>query len=140
MAKSTAKKIGYARVSRDDQDLLLQIDALVKAGVHPDDIYKDVKSGGTADRPGFVDMWKDLRPGDTLVVWKLDRLGRSVLQLSETAEKLKRRDVELFVITQPIDSKTSIGRLMFNILAAMAQFERDVISERTIAGLAARKE
>ena len=136
---ATTKFLGYARVSTDDQNLTLQIDALKKAGVAEDDIYRDKASGGTTDRPGFVDMWKDLRPGDTLVVWKLDRLGRSVSQLIQTVEKIEKRGAELLVLQDYVNTKTAPGRLMFHIMAAVAQFEREVGVERTMAGLAAAK-
>lgn len=132
--------IGYARVSTDDQRLALQTDALIKAGVSPARIYTDTARGATADRPGFVAAFKAIREGDTLAVWKLDRLGRDLSQLLQTAERLKAKGARLLVLTEAIDTSTSMGRFMFNVMGSFAQLEREMIQERTLAGLAAARE
>lgn len=132
--------LGYARISTDDQRLDLQTDALVKYGVKPNNLFTDTASGAQADRPGFTLMWKALRAGDTLVVWKLDRLGRDLSQLVQTLELLKKREANLVVLTESIDTSTPMGRFLFGIMASMAQLERDLIVERTKAGLLAARE
>ena len=129
-----SRTVGYARVSTSDQNLDLQINALKQAGVPEDRIFTDRMSGTRSDRPGLSDCFKTLRAGDTLVVWKLDRLGRSVKGIVETLEYLKNRGVELNVITEAIDTRTPTGKFTLHILAAMAQMERDLIIERTVAG------
>jgi len=133
--------IGYARVSTDDQELTLQLDALQTAGVHPDDIYTDKASGAAGKRrPGLVSALKDCRAGDVLVVWKLDRLGRSLEELVITVRRLQEKGADLKVLTgAPIDTATPGGKLVFHIFAAMAEFERELIRERTLAGLAAAR-
>lgn len=131
--------LGYARVSTDDQNLDLQIDALTKFGVDRDNIFTDTATGANTDRPGFLSMWKDLRPGDTLVIWKLDRLGRNLSQLIRTAEKIKARGAQLRVLTEAIDTTTPMGMFMFHILGAFAEMERMMIVERTKAGQAAAR-
>jgi DNA invertase Pin-like site-specific DNA recombinase len=131
--------VGYARVSTDDQRLDLQIDALVKYGVLPDDIHTDTASGATATRPGFLAMKKDLRAGDTLVAWRLDRLGRDLSQLVQTAEWLRQHKVRLVLLQDGIDTRTVLGRFTFGIMASFAQLEREMIVERTRAGLAAAR-
>jgi DNA invertase Pin-like site-specific DNA recombinase len=136
----TGRNVGYARVSTDDQRLELQIDALLKAGVDLEWILTDKASGATTDRPGFVDCFKTLRPGDTLVIWKLDRLGRNLSQLLQTAERLEQKGVRLRVVTEAIDTSTPMGRFMFNVMGSFAQLEREMIQERTRAGLAAARE
>jgi serine recombinase len=133
-------KIGYARVSTDDQRLELQTDALVKAGVERARIYTDKASGATVDRPGFIAAFKALREGDTLVIWKLDRLGRNLSQLLQTAERLEAKGARLLVVTEAIDTSTPMGRFMFNVMGSFAQLEREMIQERTLAGLAAARE
>ncbi len=111
-APVTPLKIGYARVSTDDQRLELQTDALVKAGVEPLRIYTDKASGATVDRPGFIACFKALRPGDTLVIWKLDRLGRNLSQLLQTAERLEAKQCRLLVVTEAIDpARRRAGRI-----------------------------
>lgn len=139
-APVTGLKIGYARVSTDDQRLELQTDALVKAGVEPARIYTDKASGATVDRPGFIACFKALREGDTLVIWKLDRLGRNLSQLLQTAERLEKKGARLLVVTEAIDTSTPMGRFMFNVMGSFAQLEREMIQERTLAGLAAARE
>ena len=139
MADDHSYRVGYARVSTDDQDLTLQIDALAKAGVRPDNIHTDTASSRRDDRPGLQAMWKDLREGDTLVIWKLDRLGRDSSQLTQTARLLREKNVHLLSLTEHLDTTTPHGMFSFNILAAVAQYERDVIRERTKAGLEAAR-
>jgi len=129
--------IGYARVSTDDQDPTLQIKALEEAGCER--VYVDHKSGKNLKRPEWKRCRLDLQEGDTLVVWKLDRLARSVIDLHKIAEDFKDNDIELLVLTQNIDTRTASGRFLFTILAAVAEMERELISERTKAGIAQRK-
>ncbi len=136
--------IGYARVSKADgsQVLDLQMDALNAAGVEPDRIYQDFASGGRENRPGLADCLKALRDGDILVVWKLDRLGRNLRHLIHFAEDIRRRGVGLKVLAgegAAIDTTTAAGRLSFNLFAALAEFERELIAERTKAGLASAR-
>lgn len=131
--------IGYARVSTEDQKLDLQKDALIKAGVEPVNIYEEYVSGVKTNRPQFKLALRHLREGDCLVVWRLDRLGRSLIELVTVAQELAERKVELRSLTESIDTTTAGGRLIFNVFAAVAQFERDIISERTKAGLAAAR-
>jgi streptomycin 3"-kinase len=133
--------IGYARVSKADgsQSLDLQHDALRAAGVERDNIYDDLASGGRDDRPGLTACLKSLRDGDVLVVWKLDRLGRSLAHLVNTVKELSDRKIGLRVLTgkgAQIDTTTASGRMVFGIFATLAEFERDLIRERTMAGLA----
>ncbi|WP_267898291.1 recombinase family protein [Teichococcus wenyumeiae] len=139
-ATTSGIHVGYARVSTDDQRLELQTDALVKAGMLPSEIFTDKASGATTDRPGFIDCFRALREGDTLVVWKLDRLGRNLSQLLQTAERLEKKGVRLKVVTEAIDTSTPMGRFMFNVMGSFAQLEREMIQERTLAGLAAARE
>lgn len=118
--------IGYARVSTEDQDLALQRDALIKAGVAPLRIFEEKASGASDDRPSFVAVFRALRAGDTLVVWKLDRLGRRLSRLISTIERLKEKGVHLRVLTEAIDTTTPTGILMFHIIGAFAEFERNM--------------
>ena len=127
-------RIGYARVSSDDQNLDLQRDALNKAGCER--IYEEKQSGGKVDRPQLLCLMESLRAGDTLVVWRLDRLGCSLKHLIETVEKLEATGVGFQSVTESIDTTTSGGKLVFHIFAALAEFERTLIRERTRAGLA----
>lgn len=131
--------IGYARVSTVDQDPALQINALTTAGVHPDQMYIERASGAATDRPQLAAALKALRPHDVFTVWKLDRLGRSVPDLVRTLDDLRRRDVEFVSLTERVDTTTAQGRLLFGVLAVLAEFERDLIRERTLAGLAAAR-
>lgn len=129
--------IGYARVSKADgsQSLDLQHDALRAAGVERDNIYDDLASGGRDDRPGLTACLKSLRDGDVLVVWKLDRLGRSLAHLVNTVKELSDRKIGLRVLTgkgAQIDTTTASGRMVFGIFATLAEFERDLIRERTM--------
>lgn len=130
-------RIGYARVSTADQDPALQADALAAAGCTR--IFFDAASGALADRPELAAALDYLRPGDTLVVWRLDRLGRSLRHLIATVEELRARGVEFASLTESIDTSTPAGRLIFHTFAALAEFERDLIRERTEAGLAAAR-
>lgn len=129
--------IGYARVSTADQNLDLQKDALLAAGCER--IYTDTASGARAERPGLSEALKMCRPGDTLVVWKLDRLGRSLPHLVETVRDLAARKVGFQSLQEKIDTTTSGGKLVFHIFASLAEFERDLIRERTNAGLSAAR-
>ena len=136
--------IGYARVSKADGSQVhdLQRDALVAAGVDPGHIYEDVASGRRDDRPGLEACLKALRIGDTLAVWKLDRLGRDLRHLVNLVGDLTKRNVGLKVLSgegASIDTTTANGRLVFAIFAGLAEFERELISERTKAGLAAAR-
>lgn len=136
--------IGYMRVSKADgsQVLDLQRDALLEAGVTQDQLYEDLASGSSGDRPGLAACLKALRPGDVLVVWKLDRLGRNLRDLVNTVHALTERGIGLRVLTgqgASIDTTTASGKLIFGIFAALAEFERDLIIERTKAGLAAAR-
>ncbi len=131
-------KIGYARVSTTDQNLDLQFDALVDAGVSRENIYDDKASGKSDNRPGLDACLKALRKGDTLHVWKLDRLGRNFRHLINVVRKLEDQGVAFKVLTGQganIDTTTPNGKLTFGIFAALAEFERELISERTKAGL-----
>lgn len=136
--------IGYGRVSKADgsQSMALQRDALVDAGVAPEQIYEDRASGKREDRPGLAACLRALRHGDTLVVWKLDRLGRDLAHLVATVRELERRGVSFRVLAghgAEIDTTTAGGRLIFGIFAALAEFERELIRERVRAGLAAAR-
>jgi DNA invertase Pin-like site-specific DNA recombinase len=127
--------IGYARVSTAEQDTALQTDALYKAGY--DRIFEDTVSGAKVDRPGLTAALAYVREGDTLVAWRLDRFGRSLPHLIETVGALEARGVGFRSLTEAIDTTTSGGRLIFHVFGALGQFERDLIRERTKAGLAA---
>jgi DNA invertase Pin-like site-specific DNA recombinase len=136
--------IGYMRVSKADgsQALDLQQDALLTAGVEPDRLYKDLASGRFDDRPGLTACLKALQPGNTLMVWKLDRLGRSLKHLVTVIEELKQRGIGFKVLTGQgahMDTTTPHGKLVFGLFAALAEFERELIVERTQAGLAAAR-
>lgn len=129
--------IGYARVSTSDQDLSMQTQALTAAGCER--MFSDKLSGSKLDRPGLADALRVARAGDCLVIWKLDRLGRSMKGLVELAADLAQRQINLRSLTDGIDTATSTGRLVFHILASIAEMERELIRERTMAGLAARR-
>lgn len=132
--------IGYARVSTHDQELNLQLDALMQAGCSPDLIFTDKISGAKADRPGLTKCLQELQAGDTLIVWRLDRLGRSIHHLIELVEGLKAKCVSFKSIRDgAIDTTTASGELVFNIFSSLAQFERRLIQERTKAGLSAAR-
>ena len=129
-------KLGYARVSTGQQDLQLQLDALKTAGVSKPNVYTDKISGSKAARPGLDQCLSQLKPGDTLVVWRLDRLGRSVRHLIDVVEDLRERGVGFKSLRDgAIDTTTASGKLIFHIFTALAEFERSLIQERTRAGL-----
>lgn len=125
--------IGYARVSTQDQNLELQKEALLQAGCQK--IYDDQMSGARADRVGLNKALEDLREGDTLVVWKLDRQGRSVKHLVDMVSQLHKRRVQFKSITDSIDTSTPSGRFFFHMMASLSQMERELTIERTKAGL-----
>jgi DNA invertase Pin-like site-specific DNA recombinase len=130
--------IGYARVSTQDQNPQLQQDALEEAGCEK--VFTEKASGSQRDRPELKAALDYMRPGDSLVVWKLDRLARSLKQLIETVEELEQRDIGFRSLTEAIDTTTTSGKLVFHIFAALAEFERSIIRERTLAGLKAARE
>jgi DNA invertase Pin-like site-specific DNA recombinase len=130
-------KIGYARISTVDQNLELQTDALEKAGCEK--IFTDQASGAKDDRKGLMDAVEFCRKGDSLVVWKLDRLGRSLKHLIETINLLLEKKVGFVSIQESIDTTTSGGKLIFHVFGALAEFERELIRERTNAGLASAR-
>ncbi len=134
----SAHRIGYARVSTRDQNLNLQRDALRTAGC--DRIYEDTISGIRSKRPGLAKALDQLRDGDTLVVWKLDRLGRSVKDLLDFAGALNDQGIGFVSLTDSIDTTTASGRFFFNVMASLAQMERELMIERTQAGLQAARE
>jgi len=129
--------IGYARVSTEDQNLDLQLRALAAAGCGQ--IFEDRVSGAVVDRPGLGQALKSARPGDVLVVWKLDRLGRSLSHLIEVVRDLGVRGVDFRSLSESIDTTTAGGRLVFHMMGSLAEFERSLISERTRAGMGAAK-
>jgi len=130
-------KLGYARISTKDQSFDLQEDALLQYGCTK--IYKDVSSGAKQNRPSLTTLLDSVREGDTIVVWKLDRLGRSLQHLVEFANMLIEKKIDLVSLNDPIDTTTSQGIMVFHIFSAIAQFERDLIRERTNAGLSAAR-
>src|SRR5690625_3652432 len=129
--------LGYARVSTGDQDAQLQHDALQAAGCYR--IFTDTASGALQSRPELDKLMDQLRPGDTLVVWRLDRLGRSIRHLIDQLSDLQDRGIEFRSLQENIDTSSPGGRLVFHIFASLAEFERDLIRERTNAGLAAAR-
>ena len=132
--------IGYARVSTQDQDLQLQLDALEIAGCEKNKIFTDKVSGSKTDRPGLEKCLAELNEGDTLLVWRLDRLGRSMSHLIGLIEELRGREVGFRSICDgAIDTTTASGELIFNIFSSLAQFEKRLIQERTRAGLASAR-
>jgi DNA invertase Pin-like site-specific DNA recombinase len=130
-------KIGYARVSTQDQNLDLQLDDLKKAGCEK--VYQEKLSGANKQRPVLIDLLDRLRPNDTLIVWKLDRLSRSLRDLIDLVTLLQEKKVGFISLNDSIDTTTAQGRLIFNLFAALSEFERDVIRERTRAGLSAAR-
>jgi DNA invertase Pin-like site-specific DNA recombinase len=125
--------IGYARVSTQDENLDLQIDALTRTGCEK--LFDDKASGSRAERPGLSKALETLRTGDTLVVWKLDRLGRSVKNLVGLVAALQEQDIQFKSVTDAIDTATPSGRFFFHVMASLAQMERELTIERTRAGL-----
>jgi DNA invertase Pin-like site-specific DNA recombinase len=130
-------KIGYARVSTEDQNLSLQRDALDAAGCER--VFEEKESGAKANRPGLSEAIKYARPGDVLVVWRLDRLGRSLPDLVRIVGELEQAGIGFESLTEKIETATAAGRLVFHVFAALAEFERNVTRERTKAGLAAAR-
>ncbi|MCX7089147.1 MAG: recombinase family protein [Methylococcales bacterium] len=126
-------KIGYARVSTKEQSLSMQVDALKKAGC--DQIHEEIASGAKTSRPVLEEIMRNLRDGDTLVIWKLDRLGRNLAHLIHLTTKLIEKKVGLISLNDPIDTSTAQGRMVFGIFASLSEFERELIRERTQAGL-----
>lgn len=136
---SKNRLVGYARVSTHEQVLDLQIDALLAAGVHEDNIWKEHVSGVDAKRPQLDMALVDARAGDVFVVWKLDRFGRNAIEVMERIDILEKRGVEFRSLTETIDTTTAMGKLIFGMHALFAQMERDVMRERSIAGMAAAR-
>lgn len=134
----TGNLVGYCRVSTDSQSTNLQIDAMRAAGCTR--IFEETASGTRTDRPELAAALDYLRPGDSLVVWRLDRLGRSLKHLIDTVTDLEERGIGFCSISDAINTTTPTGRLVFHVLSSLAQFERDLIAERTRAGLAAARE
>ena len=130
-------KIGYARVSTRDQNLELQLDALTQAGCEL--IYQEKASGALAARVELDKLLLQVRPGDTIYIYKLDRLGRSLKHLLDLVADLQRRDIGLISLTDAINTSSAQGRLVLNLFASLAEFERELIRERTLAGLAAAR-
>jgi DNA invertase Pin-like site-specific DNA recombinase len=131
--------IGYARVSTNEQNFDLQLDALKKEGVKDIDIYTDKVTGTKAERPGLTQALSHLRSGDTLVVWRLDRLARSLSHLIELVNRLAEQGIAFKSLTERIDTSSATGKLVFHIFGALAEFERNLIKERTLAGLSAAR-
>lgn len=126
-------KYGYARISTKDQSLNMQIDALKKAGCHK--IFSEVAKGAKADRAEWLKLLNEVSEGDTLIVWKFDRMGRSLHHLIKVVNDLLKQKVGIVSLNDPIDTTNIQGMLMFNIFASLAEFEKDLIRERTMAGL-----
>ncbi|MBT2518761.1 recombinase family protein [Streptomyces sp. ISL-90] len=136
------RQLGYTRVSTAGQDAQLQLDALVAAGVQKRDVFADITSGSKTaiERPGMKKLLSYAEPGDTVVVWRVDRLGRSLIDVLNSVNLLRDRDVQVRSISDGIDPATSTGRLMLNMLATLAEYERELIVERVNAGIAAARE
>ncbi len=134
-----ARLLGYARVSTSDQDLALQLHALEGAGVRKENTFTDVVTGARADRPGIASLLAAASEGDTIVVWRLDRLGRSLVHLADLAEQLRARGVGIRSLTDGVDTSMATGRLIYGILSTLAEFERETIRTRVRAGMAAAK-
>lgn len=130
-------KIGYARVSTEEQNLNLQLDAL--RDFKCDQIFSDKLSGGDDERPGLKECLGCLKPGDSLVVWKLDRLSRSLPHLVSIIEDLRKKGIQFVSLTEAMDTTTATGRLIFHVFAALAEFVRATTKERVMAGLAAAR-
>ncbi len=130
-------RLGYARVSTTQQDEALQLDALNKAGCNR--LFIDKASGKLASRPALDDLLEQARPGDALIVWRLDRLGRSLRHLLDVVADLEQRGVAFVSLCESMDTATPGGKLIFHVMGALAQFERELLRERTMAGLAAAR-
>lgn len=137
---SDARVVFYARVSTVDQNLALQTDAAERLGVHPDDMFVEKISATRKKRPELRKAIKHLQPGDTFVVWRLDRLGRSVIDLIGLVQEIEATGANFKSLTESIDTSTAVGQLYFNMVATIAQFERQLISERTRAGMQVLKD
>ncbi len=140
MADSDKKLVGYGRVSTLDQNPQMQTDALIKYGVSPGAIHIEKASGKNMDRPVLSRLIKTMPPDTAIVVWRLDRLGRTMIGLCETVKVFEDRGIDLVVIKENIDTTTATGRLMFHVSAAFAEFERNVIAERTAEGMKRKME
>ncbi|MCS7460356.1 recombinase family protein [Paenibacillus doosanensis] len=134
-----SRKLGYARVSKGDQNYELQIDALIKAGVEERDIFKEKMTGSKKERPELDKLLAYAQPGDCIVVWKLDRIGRNIKHLIELSEYFRENNIHFISLKENIDTASIAGKLMFTIMAALAEFEREMIIERTYAGLEAAR-
>lgn len=126
-------KYGYARVSTKDQVLDMQIDALKNIGCHK--IFYEVAKGARTDRPEWLKLLNEIQAGDTLVIWKLDRMGRSLQHLIKIVNELVAKNIDIISLQDPLNTTNAQGRLMFNMFASLAEFEKDLIRERTMAGL-----
>lgn len=129
--------VGYARVSTEEQNLDLQLDALKQAGC--ENFFQDEMSGANSHRPGLSEALAFMRPGNTLVVWRLDRLGRSLKDLLQQIEELQQRGIQFRSLHESIDTTSPGGKFQFHVFSALAEFERDLIRERTMAGLRAAR-
>lgn len=136
------RQVGYTRVSTSSQDAQLQLNALAAAGVQKRDVFADVTSGSKTaiERPGMKRLLEYAEAGDTVVVWRVDRLGRSLIDVLSTVALLRGRGIQVRSISDGIDPATSTGRLMLNMLATLAEYERELITERVNAGVAAAKQ
>jgi len=137
--KNDVTLIGYARVSTPEQSVDMQIQALKRYGVKDEDIYSENMSGAKKKRPALTAAMKRLRKGDTLVVWKLDRIARSINNLLDLMNELEERDIKFRSITEGVETETPTGKMILVVMGALAQFERDLIVERTRAGVANAK-
>jgi DNA invertase Pin-like site-specific DNA recombinase len=136
------RHLGYTRVSTASQDAQLQLDALVDSGVQKRDVFSDVTSGSRTaiERPGMKRLMDYIEPGDTVVVWRIDRLGRSLIDVLNTVNLLRDKGVKIRSLSDGIDPETTSGRLMLGMLATLAEYERELITERVNAGIAAAKQ
>ena len=136
------RHLGYTRVSTASQDAQLQLDALVDSGVQKRDVFSDVTSGSRAaiERPGMKRLMDYVEPGDTVVVWRIDRLGRSLIDVLNTVNLLRDKAVKIRSLSDGIDPETTSGRLMLGMLATLAEYERELITERVNAGIAAARQ
>lgn len=136
------RNLGYTRVSTASKDAQLQLDALAEAGVQKRDVFSDVTSGSRTaiERPGMKRLLDYVEPGDTVVVWRIDRLGRSLIDVLNTVNLLRDKGVKIQSLSDGIDPETTTGRLMLGMLATLAEYERELITERVNAGIAATKQ
>jgi len=131
--------IGYTRVSTEEQETRMQRDALIKFGVKSEHIYEEKASGKTMNRPVWNRIMKFMREGDTVVFWKLDRLGRDLIGILDTVAFMEKKGVHFVSITEKLDTDSAMGKFIFHLFAALAQLERGIIAERTTAGIAAKR-